>query len=278
MSKLISLQPLQSSEKTVPVLKTELNPKVSELNVPKFSPIRVVDPKIAERTLTLRKRIPDAPDIRSLKPSKSPSATLQASYNSLVKQLYQKEETPISETKNLSNEVEEISEPESESKSVQIIQKALEPIKKVQPKKTMQFELQGLLEDPVLEVKQTELDELIEVVPISKKECVIWFERKQIPYFTFREDTDHIIFYRNEHFYGYSKLKLYEEFLKIHQQLYFGLKIWERVDGDFEPCTLWIPMSQISKMLEYSHPMYEIESMRFTINVFTLKPIQLKKQ
>jgi hypothetical protein len=115
------------------------------------------------------------------------------------------------------------------------------------------------------------MDSLIEMLDISKKKCVVWYEGETIPYVKFRENPDHIIFFVGEDAYGYSKKILFEEYSKT-RTIYFDLNLnWE--DNE----TLWIPMSQIAKLLEFSHPVYEIQKMKYSMSVWNLIPVKLKK-
>jgi hypothetical protein len=120
--------------------------------------------------------------------------------------------------------------------------------------------------------KEYDLNELlIEVLDVSKKNCVVWYEGETVSYAKFRENPEHILFFVGEDAYGYSKKMLFEEYQKS-KGIYFDLNLnWE--DNE----TLWIPMSQIAKLLEFSHPVYEIQKMKYSMSVWNLIPVKLKK-
>jgi hypothetical protein len=124
----------------------------------------------------------------------------------------------------------------------------------------------------VIVPKEYDLNELlIEVLDISKKSCVVWYEGETVSYAKFRENPEHILFFVGEDAYGYSKKLLFEEYQKS-KGIYFDLNLnWE--DNE----TLWIPMSQIAKLLEFSHPVYEIQKMKYSMSVWNLIPVKLKK-
>lgn len=135
--------------------------------------------------------------------------------------------------------------------------------------------------------KDYELDDaIIELLPYSKKKCVVWWEGSTIAYSKFRENCDNIIFFVGEDAYGYSKQNLYEEYIKSTQgvnnsvkskhgnlsRVYFDLDLnWE--DGEI----LWIPMSQILRILEFSHPLYELQKTKFSTKVWNAVPVKLQK-
>ena len=123
-----------------------------------------------------------------------------------------------------------------------------------------------------LQAKNEDLDEeYIECINISKKDCkVIEYKTgKKISYSKARENTDFIIIKLEDKFYSYSKKDLYEQYMRCHSQMYFHLKICE--DSEI----FWIPMIQIVRVLEYSHPVYEIEKTKFSMNLYNLKAIKL---
>jgi len=132
-------------------------------------------------------------------------------------------------------------------------------------------------------------DSIISIIDepnLSKKKCLVWYEGETIPYGKFRQNPDNIIFVVGEDAYGYSKKLLFEEYqetvkrkvknsLNSHdvsrQNIYFDLNLnWE--DNE----TLWIPLNQILRVLEYSHPVYEIQKMKYSIHVWNLVPVKLK--
>jgi hypothetical protein len=127
--------------------------------------------------------------------------------------------------------------------------------------------------------KEYDLNEsLIEVLDISKKSCVVWYEGITIPYAKFRENPEHIIFFVGEDAYGYSKKLLFEEYTKSNSSMYSDRSIYFDLNLNWEDNeTLWIPMSQIAKLLEFSHPVYEIQKMKYSMSVWNLIPVKLKK-
>jgi hypothetical protein len=137
---------------------------------------------------------------------------------------------------------------------------------------TSEATLNALECSKVIVPKEYDLNEsLIEVLDISKKSCVVWYEGETVSYAKFRENPDHILFFVGEDAYGYSKKLLFEEYQKS-KGIYFDLNLnWE--DNE----TLWIPMSQIAKLLEFSHPVYEIQKMKYSMSVWNLTPVKLKK-
>jgi len=138
------------------------------------------------------------------------------------------------------------------------------------------------------------LEQSSEIIPLSKKEVIVWKDGIQIPYKTFRQGPmgeDGIIFVlpplefplrpgdlefplrpgdleqssedtsylkegyldeKNYLFIGYSKKQLYEEYMTVGHDTFFILDIIEEE-------SYYIPMHQIVRILEYSHPMYLIE-------------------
>ena len=171
------------------------------------------------------------------------------------------------------------------------------------------LKLHELLEDsePLLRPKtegSEDLDEeLIETLKISKKECKVFDslnKNKLYSYSKIRENTDNLIFCIKEDmnessliqkedlsetlykFYSYSKLEIYNQYSKCHSQMYFHLKIrkYKIYGASIESNDLeifWIPMIQIVRLLEYSHPVYEIEKTKFSMNLYNLKPVRLSK-
>ena len=136
--------------------------------------------------------------------------------------------------------------------------------------------------------KDYDLEEaIIETLPYSKKKCVVWWEGETIPYNKFRENPEYILFFVGEDAYGYSKKCLYEEYIKeslgqrpgmqslnrdTKNRVYFDLDLnWE--DGEI----LWIPMSQILRILEFSHPVYELQKTKFSNKVWNAIPVKLQK-
>jgi hypothetical protein len=137
--------------------------------------------------------------------------------------------------------------------------------------------------------KDYELEEsIIETLPYSKKKCIVWWEGETLPYSKFRENPEHIIFFVGEDAYGYSKKCLYEEYIKSQHatksrdelscryntssRVYFDLDLnWE--DGEI----LWVPMSQILRILEFSHPVYELQKTKFSNKVWNTIPVKLIK-
>lgn len=239
MSKLIPLKPLGKSK--VEISYTPINP----INERKTSPL--------------------GPDLKNLKPSARPlNSSFQSSYNSLMNKLEVKSK-PEHRPEILSEKFEE-----EEVKEVLEVKEV-----KTLTSSSIFSELSSLIEDPINEVKIQDLDEdKIETVSVSKRDCKILFEEKKIPYIEFRNNTDYIVFYLNGNFYGYSKTVIYNEYCKVHKQVYFELKL---LDSNEDMKILWIPMSQIFHLLEYSHPVYEIEKLKFSANTYNIKPIKLKK-
>jgi len=135
-----------------------------------------------------------------------------------------------------------------------------------------------------LQAKTEDLDEdVIETVKISRKECrVVDFKNKRIcKYSEARDNTDNLILKYGDYFYSYSKQGIYDQYEKCHQQLYFHFKLHliqdTKLPLEFDTENFCIPMIQIVRVLEYSHPVYEIEKTKFTMNLFNLKPIKLFK-
>jgi hypothetical protein len=128
-------------------------------------------------------------------------------------------------------------------------------------------------------------DAIIESLPYSKKKCLVWWEGETIPYSKFRENSENILFFVGEDAYGYSKKSLYEEYIKeftyprsgtlkhdVKNRVYFDLDLnWE--DGEI----LWVPMSQILRILEFSHPVYELQKTKFSNKVWNAIPVKLQK-
>jgi hypothetical protein len=141
------------------------------------------------------------------------------------------------------------------------------------------------IEQPLfLQAKTEDLDEdVIETIKISRKECkVVDFKNKRIcKYSEARDNTDNLILKYGDYFYSYSKQGIYDQYEKCHQQLYFHFKLNLLQDTklplEFDNENFCIPMIQIVRVLEYSHPVYEIEKTKFTMNLFNLKPIKLFK-
>jgi hypothetical protein len=134
-------------------------------------------------------------------------------------------------------------------------------------------------------------DSVIEIIDdpnLTKKKCMVWWEGETIPYGKFRQNPDNIIFVVGEDAYGYSKKILFEEYQETVKRkvknslnsqdvsreskgIYFDLNLnWE--DNE----TLWIPLNQVLRILEYSHPVYEIQKMKYSIHVWNLVPVRLK--
>ncbi len=144
----------------------------------------------------------------------------------------------------------------------------------------------------------TGIIEVLEDPNLTKKKCMVWWQGETIPYGKFRQNPDNIIFIVGEDAYGYSKKDLFEEYqetikrkvkdlrpsmsnsstdsshtknLYSDRNIYFDLNLnWE--DNE----TLWISMNQILRVLEYSHPVYEIQKMKYSMHVWNLVPVKLK--
>jgi hypothetical protein len=121
--------------------------------------------------------------------------------------------------------------------------------------------------------------EIIQDPNLTKKQCMVWWEGDTISYGKFRQNPDNIIFVVGEDAYGYSKQDLFKEYQEtmkkknkgLDRSIYFDLNLnWE--DNE----TLWIPMNQILRVLEYSHPVYEIQKMKYSMHVWNLVPVKLK--
>ena len=125
--------------------------------------------------------------------------------------------------------------------------------------------------------------EIIQDPNLTKKQCMVWWEGETISYGKFRQNPDNIIFIVGEDAYGYSKQDLFKEYQETMKKktkdtknqgssnIYFDLNLnWE--DNE----TLWIPMNQILRVLEYSHPVYEIQKMKYSMHVWNLVPVKLK--
>lgn len=132
--------------------------------------------------------------------------------------------------------------------------------------------------------KDSDLEQdCITKIPIRKKDCRISdMSGNLIPYMKFRENIEHIIFYDPENsglFFGYSKLQLFEEFQRCNSKLYFTLKFDEPngLKQSSETFEFYIPMSQIARVLEYSHPVYQIVKASFSMHLYQLIAIELEK-
>jgi hypothetical protein len=127
----------------------------------------------------------------------------------------------------------------------------------------------------ILQPKTEDLDEdMIEIIKLSKKQCKVFTGSGFDTYSNVRANTDNLIFMTKNDmmFVQYSKQRLFDEYISCHKQLYFHLKITFPDDVEI----FWIPMTQIVRILEYSHPVYEIEKTKFSMNLYSLIPIKLK--
>jgi hypothetical protein len=225
-------------------------------------------------------------------------------YNSLMNKLYPNEDKgSVIEDKSLSNDVSMIEDKSIEDKSSieedpslicnpksSIIDRSnieKESLSKLE-KLCNDMEMKHSIESKIItslepNPKEYELeDAIIETLSCSKKKCVIWWEGVTIPYNKFRENNDNVIFFVGEDAYGYSKKSLYEEYMKsqydtksrheVKSRVYFDLDLnWE--DGEI----LWVPMSQILRILEFSHPVYELQKTKFSTKVWNTIPVKLQK-
>jgi hypothetical protein len=112
-----------------------------------------------------------------------------------------------------------------------------------------------------------------EHIPLSKKDVLVWNDGIQMSYKSFRQgptSEDGIIFVlppvdiqngipedieSSYMFIGYSKKQLYEEYMIVGHDTFFILNVIEEE-------SYYIPMHQIVRILEYSHPMYLLEKMQ----------------
>ena len=194
--------------------------------------------------------------------------------------------------------------PNSNLSTTTVVKEEKQP-KPLESKGSKSLKLFELLEDsePLLRPKtegSEDLDEeLIETIKVTRKECKVFdsleSSSKLCSYAKIRDNTDNLIFCIQElqkqsskesyKFYSYSKLEIYNQYSKCHSQMYFHLKIRtykESINptGSIESDDLeifWIPMIQIVRLLEYSHPVYEIEKTKFSMNLYNLKPVRLSK-
>lgn len=219
--------------------------------LPPMSPIRI------------QKKITNAPDLRSLPKKK---VSFEASYNSLMNKLESKkkreEEEKEKEEEIMTPLPNQIIEPEIKTSKPEVSK----PETKSEVKTSYFTKWE---QEPILHPKTEEMEEkMIETIPIKKKDCkVLSLENEMVSYQKFRENPDHIIFLFQDIFYGYSKKSLFEDYKECHQKLYFILNLEEE--------SLWIPMGQITQLLEYSHPVYEVEKTKFSIHLYSLKAIKL---
>lgn len=142
--------------------------------------------------------------------------------------------------------------------------------------------------------KTEDIDEdVIVKINISKKDCKVRVKGSKDPldvtsyflksYSSVRENTDNIIFGIKSQsdidsedslkFYCGSKQAIFDDYTSQHKQLYFHLKLWTSKDS---VTVFWIPTVQIISLLEYSHPVYEIEKTKFSMNLYSLIPLELR--
>lgn len=244
--------------------------------------------------------IEEAKKSRKMNPLYYKTRDMHASYNSLMNKLYPND---IKSNNSISDKSFEISEepknedpqnpldawrPENKKDSLELKEFLKSPEKSLQDYLD-KLEVFETYNDHSLSVnpKNYDLeDSVIEIVDepnLSKKKCLVWYEGETIPYGKFRQNPDNIIFVVGEDAYGYSKKLLFEEYQETvkrkvknsldvsRQNIYFDLNLnWE--DNE----TLWIPLNQILRILEYSHPVYEIQKMKYSIHVWNLVPVKLK--
>ena len=269
-----------------------------------FTPINVFgnssEPTVPNTSKTFGSKNKKPKNPNMLNPLYYKTRSMHTEYNSLMNSLYPGTETFVSD---ISEPPAEAKAPEPEVSEDPIQLSNVLEVPKIQETKTQnnpkglrsheplndqnrqkfKASLQELFEtseatrnafecSKVIVPKEYDLNEsLIEVLDISKKSCVVWYEGETVSYAKFRENPEHILFFVGEDAYGYSKKLLFEEYQKS-KGIYFDLNLnWE--DNE----TLWIPMSQIAKLLEFSHPVYEIQKMKYSMSVWNLIPVKLKK-
>jgi hypothetical protein len=252
------------------------------------------------------------PGSKILNPLYYKTRSMHTEYNSLMNSLYPGTEIPemvVSEPSVLRTELERSSELRtegSEAKQTETLYSedpvepsepsVLSPSDKVQDlgsvnRQNVKASLQELFEtseatrsalecSKVIIPKNYDLEESLDIIclDISKKNCVVWYEGITISYAKFRENPEHIVFFVGTDAYGYSKKMLFEEYTSSRSSMYSDRSIYFDLNLNWEDNeTLWIPMSQIAKLLEFSHPVYEIQKMKYSMSVWNLIPVKLKK-
>ena len=299
MSKLESLKPLP---------KTVL-PKIQNFEVPKsetslsYAPIHFSKCPEAPNLNLLKSKHNVGRPKESFRVSKAEgsSESLLKSYNKFMNGLNPMEQVVPKDTKEPITDIPKLFE---EPKPSEEPKDSEEPKVLKESKQIFDFNLSD--SDPTniyLDPKKEDLDEdIIEKINVSKKDCKVRVrtfknfssEKTDVTessegfylrsYTSVRENTDNVIFgvknfsefsedsedlYK---FYAVSKQKIFDEYMQCHKQLYFHLKVYTSKDC---VTVFWIPMTQIVKLLEYSHPVYEIEKTKFSMNLYNLNPVKL---